>query len=159
MSRLFLKRSFHKSIKLCERGDFEDPILRTARVLSDDVKNFFKKVKRPQNRIIEGIPTYTDIVVIGGGAIGSSIAYWLKEKSNDNSFEVVVLEKDMSVSIVLLISVQYNITLILVHRMFDMFISGWFEAAIFASGKHSNVPLRSGIHSNSEKTLWAFGGR
>lgn len=104
VSRFFTKRSLHKSIKLFDREDFENPVLRTARILSDDLKNFFKRVKRPQHGIIEGIPTHTDIVVIGGGAIGSAIAYWLKEKSNDNSFEVVVIEKDMSVSIVLLIS-------------------------------------------------------
>ncbi|XP_015120491.1 FAD-dependent oxidoreductase domain-containing protein 1 isoform X2 [Diachasma alloeum] len=38
-------------------------------------------------------PSHVDVVVIGGGAIGSSIAYWLKKMSN-GGLSVVVIEKD-----------------------------------------------------------------
>ncbi|XP_020807791.1 FAD-dependent oxidoreductase domain-containing protein 1 [Drosophila serrata] len=37
--------------------------------------------------------THCDVLVIGGGGIGSSIAYWLKEKARDG-LNVVVVEKD-----------------------------------------------------------------
>ncbi|XP_012528848.2 FAD-dependent oxidoreductase domain-containing protein 1 isoform X2 [Monomorium pharaonis] len=40
------------------------------------------------------IPTQCDVLIIGGGAIGSSIAYWLKQKVYNKEFNVVVIEKD-----------------------------------------------------------------
>lgn len=45
----------------------------------------------------EIIPDQCDILIIGGGAIGSAIAYWLKETVHKEEFRVVVVEKDPSV--------------------------------------------------------------
>lgn len=91
-----------------EKGDeeFENPILRTLRVLSSDITNAYKVVTggpvAPRN------PTHADVLIIGGGGIGSSIAYWLKEKSNADSFDVLVVEKDPTVSIELLQLSQFS---------------------------------------------------
>ena len=38
-------------------------------------------------------PNYCDVVIIGGGAIGSAIAYWAKVIGR-GSFRVVVVERD-----------------------------------------------------------------
>ncbi|CAL7950252.1 unnamed protein product [Xylocopa violacea] len=40
------------------------------------------------------INQHCDIVIIGGGAIGSSIAYWLKKRIYNEQFKVMVIERD-----------------------------------------------------------------
>lgn len=46
------------------------------------------------------IPDQCDVLIIGGGAIGSSIAYWLKQKVHRKEFNVVVIEKDPTVRLI-----------------------------------------------------------
>lgn len=43
-------------------------------------------------------PNHCDILIIGGGAIGSSVAYWCKLLAN-KSMRIVVVDKDPTVSI------------------------------------------------------------
>lgn len=96
----------------------ENPIDRTLRLLKNDmgkVKNIvtpnFMKNKssdkpvdldavdnflesRDKNDIFQ---THCDVLIIGGGGVGSSIAYWLKKKAREG-LNVVVVEKDSTVS-------------------------------------------------------------
>lgn len=93
------KRSFHRSVKL--NNEFENPIWRTFRILRDDV--FLRNRIFANDRITtisREFPRQADIVIIGGGAIGSSIAYWLKEKTSYKGLRVVVIEKDATVKII-----------------------------------------------------------
>ena len=43
------------------------------------------------------VPRETDVLVVGGGAVGSSVAYWLKQR-NPKGISVTVVERDPSVS-------------------------------------------------------------
>lgn len=43
------------------------------------------------------ISSHCDVAIIGGGAVGSSIAYWLKKRAGDG-LKVAVVEKDKCVS-------------------------------------------------------------
>lgn len=45
----------------------------------------------------EIIPNECDVLIIGGGAIGSSIAFWLRQKLHKEDFNIVVIEKDPTV--------------------------------------------------------------
>lgn len=91
-------RNIHKSASNLEK--FQNPFLRTLRILRDDLK-LTKKPNIDQNLNLMNIfPSYVDVLVIGGGVMGSSIAYWLKEKSGPNGVRLAVLEKDPTVCIV-----------------------------------------------------------
>lgn len=92
--------------------DPQHPMVRTARLLKKDLKNAANYIL-PQRRIIGGSDTdirdirsranddefqsHCDILVIGGGGVGASIAYWLKKRGR-HGINVVVLEKDPTVS-------------------------------------------------------------
>lgn len=93
---LFNKRYFHTT-KCNRQKRGEHPFSRTIRILTDDVKSL-TSLKRYNERIENLFPKHVDVVIIGGGAVGSSVAYWLKEKTGKDAISVVVLEKDSTVS-------------------------------------------------------------
>lgn len=82
----------------------ENPFSRTARILGNDfrrIKNFILPSKNTQEldqfmKKYEAealFPRNCDVLIIGGGGVGASIAYWLKQKARDG-LNVVVVEKD-----------------------------------------------------------------
>lgn len=46
-------------------------------------------------------PERVDILIVGGGVVGWSIAYWLKRTKPRDALRVLVVEKDPTVSIFL----------------------------------------------------------
>lgn len=64
-------------------------------VLSEEMKNVFTRDGSEKTDLLP-VPRETDILVIGGGAIGSSVSYWLKQRHPDG-FNVSVVERDPSV--------------------------------------------------------------
>lgn len=98
---------FHSTELLRDDDKFkpENPITRTLNAFKYDFKritNRFTKSKEEESLEdnTEGAVPYTfpqhcDVVVIGGGAVGSAIAYWIKRRALEG-LRVVVIEKDPS---------------------------------------------------------------
>lgn len=80
--------------------DRENPFQRTIRVLKGDMKYTVDlldgQLREQEIGRRNMIPNQCDILIIGGGVIGSSTAYWLKERAL-TGLSVIVLEKDSSV--------------------------------------------------------------
>nr|CAI5844238.1 unnamed protein product [Callosobruchus analis] len=89
-------RKLHRTCQLLKENQSENPIMRTLRILGEDIKMKRRPVNEEDYRIMinREFPRYADVVIIGGGAIGSSVAYWLKERSSIDGIRVVVLEED-----------------------------------------------------------------
>lgn len=73
--------------------DFPEPSIgRAVKILSDE----FKLLAKGRKRIEEDIfPHYVDVVIIGGGIMGSSVAYWMKHKAQEG-LRILVVERDQT---------------------------------------------------------------
>ncbi|KAK5646633.1 hypothetical protein RI129_005097 [Pyrocoelia pectoralis] len=91
-----LNRGIHTSVMNMQEQ--EHPISRTVRILKDDLTNFVKTPFQGPTNPPNIFPRHVDIAIIGGGAIGSSIAYFLKEKTGLRGVNIVVIEKDSTYS-------------------------------------------------------------
>lgn len=87
--------------------DYVDPastdehyhIKRAVRLLKIEAKKIWHNIQDPTGRY-QGdslFPTHVDILIIGGGAIGTSVAYFLKEKVLDGC-RVAVVDRDFTVN-------------------------------------------------------------
>lgn len=68
------------------------PAIKTWNVMKQDVLHYFGKQE-------EFMTEHADVVIIGGGIIGSSVAYWMKTRAG-KGISVAVIEKDPTVPIV-----------------------------------------------------------
>ena len=69
-----------------------NPFTKTLNILANDMPSFLSSKDKPMV-----YPEHADVVIIGGGFIGSAVAYWLKKRTAEG-LSVVVLEKDFTVS-------------------------------------------------------------
>jgi FAD-dependent oxidoreductase domain-containing protein 1 len=88
--------------------DFQSELFEETRCppLTQPLKPFLHPIKRsfdylgitgrndPQTHNNLYFPRHCDIVIIGGGIMGCSIAYWLKQRGHDNGLRVIVVERD-----------------------------------------------------------------
>lgn len=102
------------------RKKYSNPLARTVGIMTDDIKDYFtfggssstqtpveenvneadaqkgnikSKGKTSSSKVGDIFPEHCDVLVIGGGAVGSSVAYHLKERALEG-LRVVVVEKD-----------------------------------------------------------------
>lgn len=76
----------------------ENPMTRAKRFLKRDLNEIVRKINDPLDQYDEKIfPKTIDVLIVGGGVIGSSIAYWLQNKCRDG-LTVAVVDKDLSVN-------------------------------------------------------------
>lgn len=80
-----------------DKNDLYKQLSMKEHELSSNQDTIFKSSNNELDKILEKcfmtVPQRSDIVIIGGGVIGSSIAYWLKKRLFKD-FHVVVVEKD-----------------------------------------------------------------
>lgn len=81
-------------------SNFRNPLGKLGRALKNDMKYLVSildgHVDENNLKPKHWFPNYCDILIVGGGVIGSSIAYWLQQRAL-NGLHVVVVEKDPSV--------------------------------------------------------------
>lgn len=77
----------------------KNPFQRTWEVLKGDMKRGIERLNDPDKEYHPNsiFPEHCDILIVGGGIMGSSIAYWLKQRALDG-LRVVVVEKDSTVN-------------------------------------------------------------
>jgi NADPH-dependent 2,4-dienoyl-CoA reductase/sulfur reductase-like enzyme len=76
----------------------QNPISRTWNILSHDVRSIIDTELPP---LLE-FSTHVDVVIIGGGIMGSAIAHQIKQRTGKAALAVSVVEKDPSVSQILI---------------------------------------------------------
>lgn len=90
--------------KFWQWPNFENPAIVNGRVADWD---------NPSAPIF---PNHVDLVIIGGGAIGCSVAYWIKKQAGKD-FRIVVVEKDPMVNLFI-----NNVKKVLKYFNFNLYI-------------------------------------
>lgn len=76
-----------------ENFEYPDPFRRTCRIVKNDFKQLGGKFQRFlgfEAKVDEFIPTHTDLLIIGDGVLGSSIAHWVKQRAPHASDVIVI---------------------------------------------------------------------
>lgn len=79
-----------------DNSEYDNPFERTKKTLAYD---FHAAKAQLQGRPLPPTPAETDIVIIGGGIVGSAIAYHLKERCGPG-LSITIIEKDSPVSFI-----------------------------------------------------------
>ncbi len=70
------------------------PVKRTVNILKHDIRGIFDPDQAPLLKF----STHVDVVIIGGGIMGTAIAHYIKQRTGRKSFSVTVVDKDPTVN-------------------------------------------------------------
>lgn len=126
---------------------------RMVKIIKDDLSVLKEgRIKKRPDEL--PIPNHVDVAIFGGGIIGSSIAYAMKERA-PNSFSCAVIERDPTVihSIYQLCDLPgiywylflFSIDKSLVYKSFDYFVGRRNSSTVFSQRKHSDVHVFNGF--------------
>lgn len=77
--------------------DNDNPFSKTFNIIKNDFIGMKEMVLGENNPKANIFPQHCDVLIVGGGIMGSSIAYWLKQRALDG-VRLVVAEKDCTVN-------------------------------------------------------------
>lgn len=92
-----MSSNFYSSKSPINLNENENPFKKTFRIFADDFKDM-KNVMLGRAKVLKSpkFPTHCDVIIIGGGVMGFSIAYWLQQRALEG-LKIIVVEKDPSV--------------------------------------------------------------
>ncbi|CAL8139548.1 unnamed protein product [Orchesella dallaii] len=72
----------------------DEPFERAVKIFTHDIRSIYDKTQPP----LLDFSAHVDILVIGGGILGSAIAYFIKERTPRTGVSLMVVDKDQSFS-------------------------------------------------------------
>lgn len=90
---VYSRVSFELSSQFSNAPEGESPLIKTVNAMKDDFKDLLRGKSSTRDNLF---PSHCDVLIIGGGIMGSSTAFWLKHRALEG-LNVVVVEKDPTV--------------------------------------------------------------
>ena len=149
------KRLFQKPLQVTEQGEDAYETIRPIegginRALDQMRPRKYQKTKFRK----EDVAAFYDIVIVGGGVMGLSAAYFLAQRVFDG-LNILVVEKDPTVSCCFSFCPSINFRKVgmrfSVSDVFNDVVGGGHPATILAGGEHRDVAVRRRLFAQGQE--------